>query len=245
MNWCNRETGSPDDAFWMSKRLVQEALRLAGENETLPRHGWVFTTGCALEFNGGAATVRCMEVARVLPMSAADYLAFEESSAVKHEFVGGEIHAMSGVSLAHNKITLNIYSALRAGLLGGPCQVFVADVKVRLEAARDEFFYYPDVVVTCHPTGRDTHFLRFPTLVFEVLSPATEAIDRREKNTHYRLAQTLEEYVLVAQERREVTIFRRPLGWQGEIFTAPEAHVEFQSVQQTMTVAAIYEGVFA
>ena len=93
-----------------------------------------------------------MEAARVLPMSVAGYLAFEESSAVKHEFVGGEIHAMSGASLAHNKIALNIATALRAALRGGPCQVFMADVKVRLEAARDEFFYYPDVVVTCAAT---------------------------------------------------------------------------------------------
>lgn len=185
-----------------------------------------------------------MEAARVLPMSVADYLAFEETSAVKHEFVGGEIHAMSGASLAHNRIAGNIYSTLHTALRGGPCQVFMADVKVRLEVARDEYFYYPDVVVTCHPSGRDTHFLRFPTLVVEVLSPATETIDRREKNAHYRLAQTLEEYVLVAQDRREVTIFRRRSGWQGEIFTAPEARVEFQSLQQAMTVAAIYDGVF-
>lgn len=186
-----------------------------------------------------------MEAARVLPMSVADYLAFEESSAVRHEYVGGEIHAMGGTSLAHNKIAGNIYAALHAGLRGGPCQVFMADVKVRLEAARDEFFYYPDVVVSCHPTGGDTHFLRFPTLVFEVLSPSTEAIDRREKNANYRCAQTLQEYVIVAQDRYEVTIFRRATGWQGEIFTTPEARVEFQSVKQAMTVAAIYEGVFA
>jgi Uma2 family endonuclease len=186
-----------------------------------------------------------MEAARVLPMSVAEYLAFEEASAVKHEFVGGEVHAMSGASLAHNQIAGNIYSALRAGLHGGPCRVFVAEVKVRLEVARDEVFYYPDVVVSCHPTGKDTHFLRFPTVVFEVLSPTTEAIDRREKLANYRLAQTLEEYVLVTQDRREVTIFRRATGWQGEIFTAPEARVEFQSVKQAMTVAAIYEGVFA
>ena len=133
-------------------------------------------------------------------MTVADYLAFEETSAVKHEFVGGEIHAMSGGSLVHNKISGNIYASLRAALRGGPCQVFMADVKVRLDVARDEFFYYPDVVVSCHPTGTETHFLRFPTVVFEVLSP-TEAIDRREKHSNYRRAQTLEEYVLVAQDR--------------------------------------------
>jgi Uma2 family endonuclease len=176
-------------------------------------------------------------------MSVADYLALEETSAVKHEFIGGEIHAMSGASLAHNKIAGNIYASLRAGLRGGPCQVFMADVKVRLDVARDEIFYYPDVVVSCHPTGTETHVLRFPTVVFEVLSPSTEAIDRREKNSNYRVAQTLEEYVVVAQDRREVTIFRRATGWQGEVFTAPEARVEFRSVKQAMTLAAIYEGV--
>jgi Uma2 family endonuclease len=186
-----------------------------------------------------------MEAARFVPMSVADYLAFEESSTVKHEFVGGEIHAMSGASLAHNRIALNIAATLRAGLRGGPCEVFMADVKVRLQSVRDEFFYYPDVVISCHPTGRDTHFLRFPTVVFEILSPATEAIDRREKLANYRLAQTLDEYVLVAQDRREVKIFRRAMGWQGEIFTAPDALVEFQSVKQAMSVSAIYEGVFA
>ena len=186
-----------------------------------------------------------MEAARVLPMSAADYLAFEETCEGKHEFISGEIHAMSGASRAHNKISLNIAAALRAGLRGGPCEVFVTDFKVRLDVAREDIFYYPDVVVSCHPGENTAHFTDRPTLVFEVLSPSTEAIDRREKNQNYRHAATLEEYVLVAQDRREVTIFRRATGWQGEIFTATEAVVEFRSVKQALTLAAIYEDVLA
>jgi len=184
-----------------------------------------------------------MEAARVLPMTVADYLAAEEAGAVKHEFIGGEIHAMGGASLAHNTIALNIASALKAGLRGGPCQVFIGDVKVRLEVAREDIFYYPDVVVSCHPRGRDTHVLRFPTLVVEVLSPATETIDRREKNLNYRTATTLEEYVLVAQDRREVTIFRRATGWQSEVYAEPAARVELRSIDQTLALAAIYDGV--
>jgi Uma2 family endonuclease len=113
-----------------------------------------------------------------------------------------------------------------------------------LEVAREEFFYYPDVVVSCHPRDIEKYFLRSPTLVVEVLSPSTETIDRREKHTHYRQAPTLEEYILVAQERREVTVFRRASGWQGEVFTGPEASVEFRSVKHAMTVAEIYDGVF-
>jgi Uma2 family endonuclease len=122
-----------------------------------------------------------MEAARVLPMSVVDYLAFEESSAVRHEFVAGEIHAMGGASRAHNRLSLNLATAFQAKLRGGPCEVFMNDFKVRLEVAREEFFYYPDVVVSCHPRDIEKYFLRSPTLVVEVLSPSTETIDRREK----------------------------------------------------------------
>ncbi len=186
-----------------------------------------------------------MEAARVLPRTVAEYLAFEETCEGKHEFISGEIHAMSGASRAHNKISLNLAAALRAGLRGGPCEVFVTDFKVRLEVAREDIFYYPDVVVSCQPGDRHSHYTGTPTLVFEVLSPTTEAIDRREKNQNYRHAATLEEYVLVAQDRHEVTIFRRATGWQGEIFTVPDALVEFRSVKQAMTLAAIYEDALA
>ncbi len=188
--------------------------------------------------------LRPTEAACVLPMAVADYLAFEESSAVRHEFVAGEIHAMGGASRAHNKISGNIFAHLHAGLRGGPCEFFINDFKVRLEVAREEFFYYPDVVVSCHPRDIGQYFLGSPTLVVEVLSPTTETIDRREKHTHYRQAPMLEEYVLVAQDRREVTVFRRASGWQGEVFTTAEAQVEFRSVKHAMTIAEIYEGVF-
>lgn len=90
----------------------------------------------------------------------------------------------------------------------------------------------------------EKYFIRWPTLVVDVLSPSTEAIDRREKLLNYRTAPTLEEYVLVSQERREVTIFRRAQGWAGEAHTAPEARVEFHSLKRAMTIAEIYEGVF-
>jgi Uma2 family endonuclease len=184
-----------------------------------------------------------MEAARVLPMSVADYLALEEKSQVKHELIGGEIHAMSGASRAHNAIAGNIFAALRTGLRGGPCRVFIADVKVRLEVARDVIFYYPDVVVACHDEDGETHYTRKPTLVVEVLSPTTEATDRREKHANYRYAPTLEEYVLVAQDRREVTLYRRATDWQAEIFTAPDATIEFRSVKLSMLLAEIYESV--
>jgi len=97
--------------------------------------------------------------------------------------------------------------------------------------------------VTCNPAGIEKQFLRFPTLVVEVLSPSTETIDRREKKMNYLQLHTLDEYVLVAQERREVTVYRRATGWQAEIFSDDGAVVEFKSVKQAMTVREIYEDV--
>jgi Uma2 family endonuclease len=181
-----------------------------------------------------------MEGARILPMSVADYLAFEETSDVRHEYIGGEIYAMSGGTTTHNRISGNIFASLLTKLRNGPCKVFIENVKVRLEASREDIFYYPDVVVSCHPTGVQHQFVLLPTLIVEVLSPSTATTDRREKKMNYLQVQTLEEYILVAQDRREVTIFRRATGWQGEIFTSPESLIEFRSVKQAMTLAEIY-----
>lgn len=186
-----------------------------------------------------------MEAARTLPTSAEDYLAFEESSEVRHEYVGGEIHAMSGGSAEHNKIAGNIYASLRGKLRGSRCQVFLLDFKLRLEVAREDIFYYPDVMVSGHPAGIEKLYLRLPTLICEVLSPSTETIDRREKKIIYQQIPTLEEYVIVAQDRREVILCRRARNWAPEIFTAPDAVIEFGSIKQTMTLAEIYEDVSA
>lgn len=184
-----------------------------------------------------------MEAARALTISVEDYLAFERTSEVRHEFIDGEVHAMSGSSEAHNRIAGNIFAALHGRLRGGKCSVYMNDFKVRLEVARRDVFYYPDVVVSCHPSGIEQYYLRLPTLVFEVLSPSTEKIDRREKKMSYEQAPTLEEYAIVAQNRFEVTIYRRSEGWRGEILTDERARVELRSIQQTLTLAEIYEAV--
>ncbi|MBI5770098.1 MAG: Uma2 family endonuclease [Verrucomicrobia bacterium] len=185
-----------------------------------------------------------MEAARVLPMSSADYLVFEEKSDVRHEFVGGEIHAMADESLAHNTIAGNIFASLRGKLRGGPCRVLVENVKVQLSLAQEDIFYYPDVLVTCHPTELAARVVLHPTLIVEVLSPSTENIDRREKKLSYLQSPTLEEYILVTQDRREVIIFRRATGWEGETYTAAEAVIELRSVKQALSLAEIYEDVF-
>jgi len=177
-------------------------------------------------------------------LSVADYLAAEERSDIRHEYIGGRLYAMAGATAAHATITANILVALRKRMRpGGPCKVFVNDLKVQLRIAGEDLFYYPDVLVTCHAIGAKDHFTRFPTTIFEVLSESTESIDRREKLTNYRQSDTLEEYVLVDQIRREVTLHRRSEGWVPLRVTSGSAVLELTSLGTTLPLAEIYEGV--
>ncbi len=172
-----------------------------------------------------------------------EYLLHEANGTVRHEYIGGRIHAMAGTSEAHNLIAGNVFAAVHAHLRGGPCKAYMADFKVRLEIHREDIFYYPDVMVACQRVGVEQYYLRYPTLLVEVLSPSTENIDRREKLLNYPQISTVEEYALVAQDPREITIHRRAEGWIPRLVTAPDALVEFRSIKLSLPFARIYEGV--
>jgi len=144
-----------------------------------------------------------------------EYLALERESEIRHEYLDGEIFAMSGGSRQHNRISWNIVGALDAQLRGGRCEGFASDMRVRIPATG--LFTYPDVVVVCgEPHFDDAESpdtLLNPTLVVEVLSPSTEDYDRGRKFAHYRSVATLEIYLLVAQDRVHVERFaRQPSG---------------------------------
>lgn len=184
-----------------------------------------------------------MESAQLADISEADYLAGEELPGPRHEYVAGQIFAMAGATKTHGTIALNIGVVLRAELRGTPCRAWVADMKVNVAAAHT--YYYPDVVATCAEedlrSDSPQSFVTAPKLIVEVLSPSTEKIDRREKLLAYRQLSSLQEYVLVDQERQWVEVFRRSAaGWMQEIATAGET-ITLSSLGMTLAVAAIYE----
>lgn len=173
-----------------------------------------------------------------------DYLAFDTNAEEKYEYVDGEIHAMTGTTVKHNLISLDLALALKQHLAGQPCQVFMAELKVHAAAANA--FYYPDLVIRCQPESLpdNTRVIDDPTLIVEILSPSTEATDRREKLAAYRRIPGVQEYVLVAQEERCVEIYRREgdIGWRYLPFTDDDS-VEFASIGLTLPMAAIYGAV--
>lgn len=175
-------------------------------------------------------------------ISVAEYLDSEKDSPVRHEYVDGQLYAMAGASDRHNRIALNLASRLDGHLNGGPCEVFIADMKVIVDPA---VYYYPDVVVTCDPPGGDPYMRTQPHLLIEVVSPSTERTDRHEKSFAYRRVPSLQEYVLVLQDRMQVEVYRRQSSdeWTREIFTQPEELVHFASVGLTLRVSAMYRNV--
>lgn len=172
------------------------------------------------------------------------YLEWEARQTTKHEYVAGDIHAMVGVSLRHNAIALNLAIALRQHLRGQPCLVFFGEVKLRV--ARANAYYYPDLMVCCGEHRRQADgavAVDDPTLVVEVLSPGTEATDRREKLGAYRSLATLQDYVLVSQDEARVEIHRRhgDIGWQ-HILLEPGDSLTLPSLDFSLSLAALYEG---
>lgn len=183
------------------------------------------------------------EEAHSLPITAHEYLEGELRSDIRHEYIDGEVHAMVGASAAHNVIALNLASELRAHLRGGPCQVFMADMKVNIKSQNSERFYYPDIQVCCDPNDRETYYRSGPKLIVEVLSPHTEREDRSSKFYAYRRIDSLEEYVLIAQDTHRVEVYRRSTSWDLEIYTNKDDQVGLDSVAFNISVADIYESV--
>jgi Uma2 family endonuclease len=174
-----------------------------------------------------------------------EYLAYERASDTKHEFVRGEVFAMSGAKLAHNEIARNILGSLHAQLRGRRCRPYGSDMRVR---TRDDVGTYPDISVFCGKlelTDGHEDELRNPTVIIEILSDSTEAYDRGEKFEHYRTIESLREYVLASTKSARVDHFVRGEDgeWKlrsygaGQSFTLP-------SIECTLAVDEVYELAF-
>ena len=140
-------------------------------------------------------------------MTAEDYIKWEEKQPIKYEYINGKVLAMTGGSLPHNSIGLNLASALKTHLRGKGCKVFMADAKVGVSSHGP--FHYPDIMVTCDSRDQTARQVIYhPCLIVEVLSPSTEGFDRGKKFRHYRKIETLTEYVLIDSERMNVECYR-------------------------------------
>lgn len=172
-------------------------------------------------------------------ISVEDYLEGEKVSEIRHEYLDGDVYAMSGASKRHNRITLKLLRKLTNHLDGTDCETFFTDVKLRVKHVNR--FYYPDLVVVCGHDDEHDYYVTKPTIIVEVLSPTTALTDKREKWFAYQEIEGLKEYVMIEQETERAEVYRkRDDGlWSFIEFEAHE-EIELESVGFRMPMSELY-----
>lgn len=140
-------------------------------------------------------------------ISAATYLEQEKDGAIRSEFISGEVYAMAGSSDRHQFICSNLFVDLFAHLRDSKnCRVFMMDMKVKVN---EDKYYYPDILVACDETPADPYYREETVLIVEVASITTRETDRREKLQAYQQMPSVQEYVLIEQDKMHIEIHRR------------------------------------
>jgi Uma2 family endonuclease len=185
-----------------------------------------------------------LALAKKEPITVAEYLAFEEKSKRKHEFMDGEIFAIAGVKRNHSTISQNISRRAGNQLEDKPCKVHGSDIKIRI---REGHYVYPDVSVVCDEIDFDSNntTLLNPIVVFEVLSKSTEARDRGDKREDYLNLESLRDYVMIAQNRVRVEHYSKIQKgkWTFEVLENIEDVLVLDSIECQISLKNIYSKV--
>ena len=163
------------------------------------------------------------------------YLQGELISEIKHQLIDGEVYAMSGASENHNLLAGNLFGEIKNQLKNSPCRIFVADMKLRVG---DDFFY-PDVMVVCGGDHQDPYYKTSPTIIVEVLSKTTRRFDQTAKRLRCKTIASLQEYVLIEQDKGEIQVFSRANHWQSSYYYLGD-QIVFESLGITVSVDEIY-----
>jgi Uma2 family endonuclease len=176
-------------------------------------------------------------------ISVADYLAGEQSSRIKYEYVDGRIFAMAGGTNAHNRIASRVLIALGRQLSGSSCEAYNSDTKIRVRKGEQTYFYYPDATVVCQSNPDTDTFQDYPVLIVEVVSESTRRIDEGEKRDHYLSIGSLSAYVLLEQDRAAARgYFRQEDGSVVEnVYDDPHAVLEFARLGVKLGLDELYE----
>ncbi len=172
-----------------------------------------------------------------------DYIAHEQASNTKHEFLDGQIYAMAGGTPEHFALIASVTTHLSNQVRGGSCRVHISDLRIRV--GETGLATYPDVTVVCGSWERDpddAHTIVNPTVLVEVLSPSTEAYDRGEKLEHYKRIPSLRACLLMAHDRREIEIWTREdtEPWKRALVVSGQV-AEIAAVSSTLDVDTIYD----
>ncbi len=178
-------------------------------------------------------------------LSVEEYLEGEEFAEVKHEYLGGTVHAMAGATIRHNNIATNALGMLYGQLRGKSCQPFNSDTKVRIEYPDHTRFYYPDAMVVCQSNPETDHFQNQPVVVIEVLSESTRRTDMGEKRDGYLAIPSLKVLILVETDTPSVILYRRKPegGFSCELYEGLDSVVPLPEIEVELGLGELYERV--
>jgi Uma2 family endonuclease len=178
-------------------------------------------------------------------ISVEGYLSGELVSEIKHEYLGGVVHAMAGAKLRHNRAVGNVFLSFGNQLRGKGCQPFNSDTKVKIVLPAQIRFYYPDVQVVCESLGDDETFQDKPIVVVEVLSDSTKRIDMGEKREAYLAIPSLRVLIIADPVRPWVQVDRRGRigGFTQEQYRSLEEEIPLPEIEGSLPLKEIYEGV--
>lgn len=179
------------------------------------------------------------------PITVSEYLAGEQQSAIRHEYLGGVVHAMAGADNRHNAIATNALIAFGAALRGKPCRPFNSDTKVRIETVDQTRFYYPDAMVVCSENPMGDHYQERPVVIVEVLSESTRRIDLGEKRDAYLTIPSLKVLILLEPDGLYVRLHRRKPdgGFAEEFHTGADAVIALPEIDASLALAELFDGV--
>jgi Uma2 family endonuclease len=176
--------------------------------------------------------------------SVEEYLAFEEQSLTKSEYIDGWIRAMTGATFRHVRVATNSLVALGVRLKNKPCMPLGSDMKLRIDREGTKRFYYPDVQVVCQPNAPSSVFQDQPVLIIEVLSPSTRRYDLDEKMTAYLTIPSLECYIALEQHQPIAIVLRRANGgFLRQTIEGIDETVDLPFLGSSLPMREIYEGI--
>lgn len=175
-----------------------------------------------------------------------EYLAFEEKSKLRHEYMDGEVFLMAGGKRRHSLIASNIGGELYGQLKERKCEIHYGDLRIK---ARATHYVYSDVVITCGEMQIESYkqmeTLLNPQIIFEVLSKSTEARDRGEKAKDYRSLKSLTDYLLISQEEMFVEHYIRQNegGWKLIEYKEADEEISLSSIECKIALRDVYRQV--
>jgi Uma2 family endonuclease len=171
-----------------------------------------------------------------------EYFVWEDKQLEKHEYIDGEVYAMSGGSKNHSLISVRFITLFANHLEGGGCETGNSDLRVNIVETND--YTYPDVSVTCDERDKTTsQYITYPSLIVEVLSDSTEAYDRGGKFRMYRNNPILKDYLLVNSARIEMDLYHKNDAGDWVIINYQEGDVvELKSINLSFPIEQVYRG---